>query len=403
MSPVSEDAKTRWLAVAALVAAGMIAAGHIFKLSPAMPVVRAAFGLDLVAGGWLFSTTNILAALTGVAAGVTADRFGYRRVLFFGLAIMAVASALATLAAAPPLLFLCRLLEGAGFLSVVVSAPSLMVSETIPRDRPLALSWWTVYSPGGGSLTILLAPQVLRLIGWQGLWLTLSGVALAVLTLLASMGLKGRPHHGTRGAPFHRTLIAAVRHPGPWCAAGAFALYALQYVAVMAWLPSFLVAERGLSIALAAALTAVVMASNISGNLLTGVLLRAGHRHGSLITASSVLMAISALIIFSDLPDLARYLACVALSATGGVLPAAVLASAPEIAPHPAYIGAVNGLIVQGTNMGLLAGPPALAAVVALSGQWNDGLWLFLIAAAGAAALGLALNKVTGAPQKPSL
>jgi len=400
---VSEDAKTRWLAVAALVAAGMIAAGHIFKLSPAMPMVRADFGLDLVAGGWLFSTTNILAALTGVAAGVTADRFGYRRVLFFGLAIMAVASALATLAAAPPLLFLCRLLEGAGFLSVVVSAPSLMVSETIPRDRPLALSWWTVYSPGGGSLTILLAPMVMRAVGWQGLWLTLSGIAVAVLTLLASMGLKGRPHHGTRGAPFLHTLITAVRHPGPWFAAGAFALYALQYVAVMAWLPSFLVAERGLSIALAAALTAVVMASNISGNLLTGVLLRAGYRHGSLITVSSVLMALSALVIFSDLPDLARYVACVALSATGGVLPAAVLASAPEIAPHPAYIGAVNGLIVQGTNMGLLAGPPALAAVVALSGQWNDGLWLFLIAAAGAAVLGLALNKVTGAAATPSL
>jgi nitrate/nitrite transporter NarK len=116
-------------------------------------------------------------------------------------------------------------------------------------------------------------------------------------------------------------------------------------------------------------------------------------------------MALSAVMIFSGLPDLWRYLGCIALSLWGGMLPGAVMASVPVLAPSPQQIGAVNGFAVQGANLGLLLGPPAAGAVVALSGDWNDLLLLFLVASSAVMVAGACLARLeartTRGPRPP--
>jgi MFS family permease len=42
----------------------------------------------------------------------------------------------------------------------------------------------------------------------------------------------------------------------------------------------------------------------------------------------------------------------------------------------------VNGLIVQGSNLGQTLGPPVVAAVAAASGGWRNTPFIFCIAAA---------------------
>lgn len=384
--------KTRVAAVALLVAVGMIAVTHVFKLAPALPLMRQQFALGIVSAGWLFAIVNLLAAASGVAAGALADRLGHARVLMFGLTVAALASAVAALGVAVPVLFACRLLEGMGFLAVTVAAPSLMMRETALRDRPLVLSIWSTYSPAGGALALLLAPPAIAAVGWPAVWLGLAALNMAAVAAVLAIGLKAAPPAAV-STRFLGNLTAVARRPGPWCAALSFTFYTTQYSALMAWLPTFLVEERRLSLVAAGALTAFVMAVNVSGNLLAGVLLRRGLRHGTLIAAASLLMAGCAGVIFSGLPDGVRYAACALLSAVGGMLPAAVLSSAPEIAPSPGHIGTMNGLIVQGSNVGLLIGPPLLAAVVAVGGRWEMGLGLFLAAAGAATIAGLLLNR----------
>jgi hypothetical protein len=44
-------------------------------------------------------------------------------------------------------------------------------------------------------------------------------------------------------------------------------------------------------------------------------------------------------------------------------------------APRPALIGASTGLLLQGSNIGGLIGPPMTAALVA-SGGWPAAAWL---------------------------
>jgi hypothetical protein len=46
--------------------------------------------------------------------------------------------------------------------------------------------------------------------------------------------------------------------------------------------------------------------------------------------------------------------------------------------PNKKYIGASNGLLMQGSNLDMLISAPALAAVVSLFGGWQSAPFIFL-------------------------
>jgi nitrate/nitrite transporter NarK len=98
-----------------------------------------------------------------------------------------------------------------------------------------------------------------------------------------------------------------------------------------------------------------------------------------------------ALIFAERLPDGLRYAACIAMAACGGLAPGALFASVPHNAPAPSLIGATNGLMLQGANLGNTIGPPLLALIVSASGQWSSGAYLLWasLALCGACAFGL--------------
>ncbi|MFF0904378.1 UNVERIFIED_CONTAM: hypothetical protein RF653_11945 [Kocuria sp. CPCC 205316] len=62
-----------------VVVAGVVGALHVWKLSPALPVLSAELGLSLVQGGFLLSTVQVAGMLLGVVVGLFGDRIGLRR------------------------------------------------------------------------------------------------------------------------------------------------------------------------------------------------------------------------------------------------------------------------------------------------------------------------------------
>ena len=142
--------------------------------------------------------------------------------------------------------------------------------------------------------------------------------------------------------------------------------------------------------ALIALLSALVIAVNVPGNLAGAALL---HRHvnrGRLIAGVSLVMGLAGLGIFHpDAPDGLRYLCCLVLTGVGGVIPVAVLSSSVVLAANPQQIGTLQGLYVQGSNLGQFAGIPLIAGVVAASGQWQSALMVTAPAALSGIVLGL--------------
>ncbi len=389
-APGDGPAVTRWGVVLALFGAGVVAAGHIGMLPAAMPALRAEMGIGLVAAGWVLSIFSVTAVLLGMLAGGGADRIGHRRIILASFFVLAAGASGGAIAHSEVWLLAARALEGLGFVGVVVSAPSLIAQATRRADRRLALGLWGAYMPGGLGLLLLIAPSLMQWLEWRGFW---HAVALATLLWVALLWCTlrcfpaaARPEPRALSHSWAADLRETLARPGLWCLAFCFSVYSLPWMALMAWLPSYLVEQRGLHVALAAHLTVLVVAVNVPGNILGGWLLQRGAQRWWLLTCTGMLTLLCGLGIFSDAtPDALRYALCLIFSGFGGVLPAAALAGAPVFTPSPRQIGGANGMLVQGSAVGQLAGPPIIAIAVSAAGGWQGGAWIF----AGCGALGI--------------
>ncbi|MBO0871983.1 MAG: MFS transporter [Pseudonocardia sp.] len=394
---------TAWVVALLLFAAGVTAALQVGKAVAALPTLRADLGLSLVTGGWVIAAVNVAGGLFGLVLGATVDRFGHRRSMLTGLAIVAASSAVGAAAGNGGPLLATRFGEGLGFLLTVLAVPPLLLRVTAPAHRGVVFGLWGAFMPTGTALGVLVTPVLLGHGGWRGLWLlgaALTGVA-AVAAGIATRAQRPARHGTGPAGRLLPVLRAVVTAPGPLLAAGAFAMYAMQFLAVFGFLPTLLI-DDGVPVATAALLTAVATFANAPGNLLGGWLRGRGTPRWVLICAGSVLMGLSALGVFAgDVPLGWRYACCVLLSLASGVIPATLLGATPELAPSPSdvfsphspAVAATVGIVMQGSMLGQVAGPPIVAAVATSVGGWGATPAVLGLAALVAAVLGLALRR----------
>lgn len=387
-------AQSNWAAFSIVMLAGIACGLQVGKMPPLLDGLRAEFALGLVSAGLLASAYNLIGGSLGVLGGLVSDRLSNRlgghRAQGIGLALLALGNLLGAQAGyitpdSWPLVA-GRVLEGFGFVLVVVAGPSQIARLIRPEQSKLALGLWANYMPLGVALGLLLVPPLNAWLGWRGLWLGMAGLlGLFALTLLLMPG---------DAAPQQpRTLqLAALKRPGPWLLAGCFAFYALQWFAIITWLPSYL-RETGMaaeSLATGAYGTVLVVLANVAGGLLATLLMQGGVARWLLIAIVSTSMGLCGLVIFAPEIGVTAKLGFAFLaSGLGGMIPASVLASVPLHARRPEEIATVNGAVVQVLNLGAFFGPPALALLVAQFGGWSQGRWLLLLA--GLIGLGLAL------------
>ncbi len=384
---------THWPAVLAAVAGGVAVGMNVGKVPMALAALRPEFGLSLVQAGTVSSTLSTLAVLFAVGFGLLTGRVGALRMALGGLMVSALASVAGLLVHSYPALIATRVLEGAGFLAMAVAGPGLVSAAAAPADRRFAIGVWATFMPAGAGLAMLLSPPLLDAVGWRGLW-ALVATALALAALATALQ---RRHYGAAAAaaatigPALAPAMALLRQPLAWLLALAFGCWAIQHFSLIVWLPTFLKEQRGMSAGPVAALTALMLLVNVPGNLIGGALVQRGLPRGRLIAAAHAATGLCALLLADDrLGDGLRYGLCLALSFIGGLIPAAVMSSSTVLARQPAQIGVLQGLIMQGSQLGQFIGTPAIAAVVAATGQWGSARWVTGSVAAIGLLLGLA-------------
>ncbi len=385
-------AGTRWSAVWAVFAGGLVAGAYICKVPPALPTLRADLGLTLVESGFIATMFNVMGGLAGMLVGVLCDRYGHKRLGVAGLGIMALGGLLGAAAGSFPLLLVSRFFEGVGFILFTVSGSALVAAAvTDASDRPKAFSLWSSYMPSGGSLALLAAPLALATLGWRGFWVALALAALVCAGVIARAAPS--PRRGTVGSL--KLALESLAQGGSIALALLFAFYVAQWSSVMIWLPTFLVDEGGVSAGTASLLTALMVLVNVPGNLAGGWLLARGVRRGPLIVAACAVAALcSSVMLTGSFPDPARFAAVLAFSLCAGTIPAAIFSGVPVHARTPQHIGTTNGLVMQTSQAGQFFGPLALAWLATRFGGWGASLWAMLAFAACGAACGIALTRI---------
>jgi MFS transporter, CP family, cyanate transporter len=383
---------TCWPAVLAALGAGVVTGAAISKMSPALPLLQAEFGLSLIATCWLVSTFNTIALASAIFFGLICDRAGALRFCLSGLACMIAGGALGLMAPSAAWIIASRVIEGAGYVAILVSAPGLVAAAAAPKQRGLAFGLWGSHMPIGGVAVLLASPLLFALQGWRALWTTVAVFAALVMVFLA---FQSRHYTGMHaGAPRSLASIrGSLAQPVPWLLGVVFAAYTLQFYAVMMWLPTYLLKTRATGAVASALLTALYVLANAFGNVMGGWLMHLHVPRGRIIGVTFAVTTAAFLGIFADsLPDAARFACVLGYGFITGNIPPAVLSGGVRYARSPSEAGSIQGLIVQISNIGIFAGPPLIAASVTHGGGWGAALWVVLAAAAVglAAALGIA-------------
>jgi len=386
--------RTPWPLVALLVAAGMVAAFQVGKAPPALPSIREDLGATLEQAGWLLSVINLMTALGGMAIALTADRVGHRRLAIFGTLLAGGASFAGAFAPSVEALLVGRVFEGLGFIAVVVAVPSLLLRITRPGDQRVSMAIWSTYMPAGAGTMMVISAIVLPGTSWRLVWFVAAGFAasMALALLLLAVPRRELDPRPVALRPVLSEMKEVATSGGPFAIALCFGAYACCWFAVIGFLPTLLIERLGFTTSGAAIVTAAVAFVNVIGNLGAGWLLYHGVPRVVVIVGACLSMSLCAAGIFvSGVPDLARLVLAGVYSAVIGVVPGALFTAIPVHAPRPELAGASTGLLMQGSNIGGLLGPPITGALVA-AGGWPHAAWLTSVALAVAAGAGLFLH-----------
>lgn len=372
----------------------MVAAFQVGKAPPALPSIRETLGATLEQAGWLLSVINLMTALGGMAIALTADRVGHRRLAIFGTLLAMGASFAGAFAPNVETLLIGRVLEGLGFITVVVAVPSLLLRLTRPGDERLAMAIWSTYMPAGSGAMMVIAAIVLPGTSWRTVWLVAAAAAalMAAALLLLAVSRRELDPLPVARRPVLSEMKEVATSGGPLAIGLCFGAYACCWFAIIGFLPTLLIERLGYSTSTAAIVTAVVAMLNVTGNLAAGWLLHRRVRRVTVIVGATLSMSLCAAGIFvSGVPDLARLVLAGVYSAVIGVVPGALFTAIPIHTPRRELAGASTGLLMQGSNIGGLLGPPITGALVA-AGGWPNAAWLTSAALVVAAGAGLFLH-----------
>lgn len=386
--------RTDWIAVTAVVAAGMVAAMQVGKGLIAGPLLQADLGLDLTGLGWLTSVFAIVGVVGGMPAGAIVATIGDRRMLGVGMGILTFGIMIGAASPNFTLLILSRIFEGFGFLLVVVAGPAILMRIVASARRDLVLALWSCFMPAGMAIAMLSGPLFAS---WQAIW-WINGL-IALLSLLTVIAAVSPSQSGPRASAsgFRADATATLASRGPVLLFALFALYSLMSFTLSSFLPILLVARMNVSLGTAGVLSALITLANVIGNLAAGNMLSRGVGRSRLVIIAATVMGASGLWIFlSQSGDTVTFALCVLFSAIGGLIPATLISTVPMLSPRPALAPMAMGLLMQGSNFGQLVGPVAVGTAIELYG-WTSGAAFIGVGALFCVLLSTTLDRVLGA------
>jgi sugar phosphate permease len=246
----------------------------------------------------MFSVAQLVVyAAMQVPVGVLLDRFGSRRLLVAGAALMGGGQLLFAVASDVRLAIVARVLIGLGDAMTFISVIRVVALWFPPRRNPLMVQLTGVTGQLGSLASAVPLVVLLRDAGWTPTFLAAAGLGLAAV-LLVLVALRDRPYTGEppplppSNAAVRAGLRASWSEPGTRL--GLWTHFVTQFSAtvfVLLWGYPFLVSGEGLPPATAALLLSMLTVTAIVCGPLIGSFCarRPYHRSGLVlgITASS--------------------------------------------------------------------------------------------------------------------
>jgi AAHS family 4-hydroxybenzoate transporter-like MFS transporter len=396
---------TRHIAALALLAGVFIMEGFdIAAMGIAVPRLEEALGLSPASFGWVFTGILLGLGAGGATVAPLGDRFGRRALIVLGCLATGLFTLATSTATTTTGFLLWRFLTGFA-LGACLPNVSALSSEIAPeRLRATVMAVVSAGIPLGLFIAGIVAPVVIGLWGWHGLFYVPGAFAVLLAGVLALVLEGGPPHKsGEAAAPVPATAPQSTgRFPqlvlfkSPWLFpfavfATMLGLNALNLYYLNSWLPTIL-PQAGLSLDAAAQVAGV---ANLAG-LVIGIAASAlidNWKKGPALMLLFGAMAASFAVIALTAPDHTRWTLMLMVGVGGANAGGMVL---PGLAAHlfPArLLSSAVGLGVLVARLGAFAGPPLGAALIAANVPAQSFLGVAALPALACVAVALLVSR----------
>lgn len=217
------------------------------NLATAVPLLRGELGLSASQLGFLLSAFYYSYVAAMVPAGWLAQRYGANRVLAAGIVIWSAATLLTGFAVGFWSLLLLRLLLGVGESAGFPCASQLFAGQLRSAQIDMANGVLGFSYLVGPAIGTVLGGMLMPIYGWRAVFIVFGAVSMLWLWPIARIRL-AQPLKATNApvpaGPGYRQIL---RNRGLWGASLGHFASNYNFYFILAWLPDYLVRERGFS------------------------------------------------------------------------------------------------------------------------------------------------------------
>jgi MFS family permease len=349
---------------------------HFFHLMlpPLFPWLMADFSLSFTAAGALMTVFFVVSGIGQALAGFVVDRYGARRVLFSGIAMLALSGLVLAAAKNYAMLAAAAALAGLGN-SVFHPADFTVLNRRVSQPR-----LGHAFSVHGlaGNLGWALAPVTLAGIaavaGWRNASLFAAGVGtLMFLFLLSQRASMAVPPHGGGHARDEAkagggSALAFLAVPAVWMCFGFFLLTTTAFGALQNFAPPALGGLYGLTLATATTALSAYLLGGAAGIAAGGFLAGRGEGHERIIMlALGAAAGIALLLAAGILPGWTVLPLMVVMGVGSGIAGPSrdmLVRRAATGTLGPKAFGRVYGFVYSGLDAGLALAPLAFGMLM---------------------------------------
>ncbi len=197
----------RWWLLANVMIGTFMAVLDATIVNVGLPKIMASFGVGLDKIEWVVTAYMLAMAVMLPTSGWLADRFGYKRIYFWGLLLFTFGSFLCGKSGDENMLIVARVIQGLGAGAIQPIGMAIITREFPPNQRGIALGFWSIAAAASVSFGPLMGGFLVDNFNWQLIFDI--NVPIGVVGMLATIIIQ-REYKSNRTRSFDLTGFISV-------------------------------------------------------------------------------------------------------------------------------------------------------------------------------------------------
>ncbi len=157
----------KWILLANVMIGTFMAVLDATIVNVGLPKIMASFGVGLDKIEWVLTAYLLALAVMLPTSGWLADKFGYKRMYFWGLLLFTIGSLMCGMSANENMLIISRVIQGLGGGIIQPLGMAIVTREFPPEKRGIALGFWAVSAAASVSFGPLIGGYLVDYFNWK--------------------------------------------------------------------------------------------------------------------------------------------------------------------------------------------------------------------------------------------